>query len=88
MMFEEELLAQMPEYRGKTLYDILFTNGQVDKFPITDWDDSVLNDESNHFGYYISGLFEEYAEFGRGHAHDLADFDVYHKARGLRWRGR
>lgn len=85
-VWEEELLAQMPEYRGKTLYDILFTNGQVDKFPITDWDDSVLNDESRHFGYYLQkGLFEEYAEFGRGHAHDLADFDVYHKARGLRW---
>ena len=31
------------------------------------------------------GLFEEYAEFGRGHAHDLAAFDVYHKVRGLRW---
>jgi nitrate reductase NapA len=31
------------------------------------------------------GLFEEYAEFGRGHGHDLADFDVYHKVRGLRW---
>ena len=46
----------------------------------------MLNDESRHFGYYIQkGLFEEYAEFGRGHAHDLADFDVYHKARGLRW---
>ncbi|TNH06702.1 nitrate reductase catalytic subunit NapA [Testudinibacter sp. TR-2022] len=85
-VWEEELLAQMPEYRGKTLYDILFTNGQVDKFPISDWDDSVLNDESRHFGYYIQkGLFEEYAAFGRGHGHDLADFDVYHKARGLRW---
>jgi len=31
------------------------------------------------------GLFEEYAIFGRGHGHDLAPFDVYHKARGLRW---
>lgn len=29
--------------------------------------------------------FEEYAEFGRGHAHDLADFDTYHKVRGLKW---
>ena len=39
-----------------------------------------------HFGYYVQkGLFEEYAEFGRGHAHDLAPFDTYHKARGLRW---
>jgi nitrate reductase NapA len=31
------------------------------------------------------GLFEEYAAFGRGKAHDLADFDVYHAERGLRW---
>jgi nitrate reductase NapA len=30
-------------------------------------------------------LFEEYAEFGRGHGHDLAPFDEYHKVRGLRW---
>ena len=30
-------------------------------------------------------LFEEYADFGRGHAHDLAPFDVYHKVRGLKW---
>jgi nitrate reductase NapA len=45
-----------------------------------------MNDESKELGYYLQkGLFEEYAAFGRGHAHDLADFDVYHKARGLRW---
>ena len=32
-------------------------------------------------------LFEEYAAFGRGHAHDLAPFDAYFAAdvRGLRW---
>jgi anaerobic selenocysteine-containing dehydrogenase len=45
-----------------------------------------MNDESQAFGFYVQkGLFEEYAQFGRGKAHDLADFDVYHKARGLRW---
>jgi nitrate reductase NapA len=44
------------------------------------------NDESKAFGFYVQkGLFEEYAAFGRGKAHDLAAFDVYHKARGLRW---
>ena len=31
------------------------------------------------------GLFEEYATFGRGHAHDLAPFETYHKVRGMRW---
>ena len=30
-------------------------------------------------------MFEEYASFGRGHAHDLAPYDRYHKERGLRW---
>ena len=32
-------------------------------------------------------LFEEYAQFGRGHAHDLAAFDTYYRedVRGLRW---
>ncbi len=85
-----ELLDKMPEYKGKTMYEVLYENGQVNKFPkqeITDSDGNVyLNDEMEHFGFYVQkGLFEEYASFGRGHAHDLAPFDDYHKARGLRW---
>jgi nitrate reductase NapA len=35
--------------------------------------------------YLQKGLFEEYASFGRGHGHDLAPFEAYHEARGLRW---
>jgi nitrate reductase NapA len=81
-----DLIAKKPEYKGKTLYDILFANGKVDKFPLTETQDGFDNDESVHFGYYIQkGLFEEYADFGRGKAHDLAPFDMYHKSRGLRW---
>ena len=88
-----EILDKKPELRGKTLYDVLYANGVANKFP----KDNVAavnahaikgytNDESDYFGYYVQkGLFEEYAAFGRGHAHDLADFDVYHKSRGLRW---
>ncbi|NWG72936.1 MAG: molybdopterin-dependent oxidoreductase, partial [Parvularculaceae bacterium] len=88
-----ELVAKMPEYKGKTLYDVLYANGQVNKFPKDEcakvnahaWT-GYTNDESDHFGYYVQkGLFEEYAEFGRGHAHDLAPFDTYHKVRGMRW---
>lgn len=80
-----DILDKNPEYKGKTLYEVLFTNGQVNKYPLSDIGDHP-NDESEHFGYYIhKGLFEEYATFGRGHGHDLADFDMYHKARGLRW---
>jgi nitrate reductase NapA len=38
------------------------------------------------YGFHIHKyLFEEYAWFGRGHAHDLADFDTYHRVRGLKW---
>lgn len=84
-MWGEELLANNPEYRNKTLYEVLFTNGQVDQYPLTELN-GHLNDESNDFGFYLQkGLFEEYAAFGRGHGHDLADFDAYHQARGLRW---
>lgn len=37
-------------------------------------------------GFFIQKyLWEEYRKFGVGHAHDLADFDTYHKVRGLRW---
>ncbi len=44
------------------------------------------NDDARAFGFYLQkGLFEEYAQFGRGHGHDLAPFDRYHQVRGLRW---
>jgi len=88
-----DMIAKKPEYKGKTLYDVLFTNGQVNAFPLSDvakandhaWT-GYMNDESKELGYYLQkGLFEEYASFGRGHGHDLATFDAYHKARGLRW---
>jgi nitrate reductase NapA len=85
-VWPEELIAKKPEFRGKTLYDVLYANGMVNKFPLSDLQQGFDNDESNHFGFYLQkGLFEEYAAFGRGHAHDLGPFDLYHKARGLRW---
>ena len=85
-VWPEELIAKKPEYRGKTLYDILFANGVVNKFPLSEIQQGFDNSESKAFGFYLQkGLFEEYAQFGRGHAHDLADFQLYHEARGLRW---
>ncbi len=82
----EELIAKKPEYRGKTLYDVLYANGQVNQYPLKQLQKGFHNDESRHFGFYLQkGLFEEYAGFGRGKAHDLAPFEAYHKARGLRW---
>ncbi|MGZ8209441.1 MAG: nitrate reductase catalytic subunit NapA [Burkholderiales bacterium] len=80
-----ELVAKT-KYKGKTLYDVLYANGVVNKFPLAQIQAGFENDESKHFGFYVQkGLFEEYAQFGRGKAHDLADFEMYHKARGLRW---
>lgn len=92
-VWPEELVAKKPEYRGKTLYDILFANGVVNAFAAGDAAKvnahafaGYTNDETEAFGYYVQkGLFEEYAKFGRGKGHDLASFDSYHKARGLRW---
>ena len=81
-----ELIAKKPEYKGKTLYDVLYVNGEVNKYPVTDMAKGFDNDEAQAFSFYIQkGLFEEYASFGRGHGHDLAPFDMYHQARGLRW---
>ena len=46
----------------------------------------ISTPNSKAFGFYVhKGLFEEYASFGRGHGHDLAPFDAYHRERGLRW---
>ena len=38
------------------------------------------------YGFFIQKyLWEEYAAFTRGHGHDLAPFNMYHKVRGLKW---
>ncbi len=80
------ILDANPAYRGKTLFDVLYRNGNVDRFPLADMDAGYDNHESRAVGFYLQkGLFEEYAEFGRGHGHDLAPFDRYHRERGLRW---
>lgn len=85
-VWPEELIAKKPELRGKTLFQVLYANGAVNKFPASQIEAGYDNDESKAFGFYVQkGLFEEYAEFGRGHGHDLAPFDEYHKVRGLRW---
>jgi nitrate reductase NapA len=67
------------------------------KFPQQGYDNSeCLGDARNvkgsdgkvfkGYGFMIHEyLFEEYASFGRGHGHDLAPFEVYHKVRGLKW---
>jgi nitrate reductase NapA len=88
-----DLIAKKPELAEKTLYDVLFANGSVDKFPQTTVKDSAGNEYGNQemedFGFYLQkGLFEEYRRFGTEgpkKGHELASFDAYHKMRGLRW---
>ena len=92
-VWPEELLAKQPDFLGKTLYDVLYANGQVDQFPAEQVTDSRGNEYKNHemedFGFYIQkGLFEEYRRFqheGSKKGHEQAEFDRYHQARGLRW---
>jgi len=94
-VWDEKFLAAMPEYKGKTLFDVLYANGQVDKFAkqeVKDSDGNVYdNDEMEHFGFYAQkGLFEEYRQFNSApdiikKGHEMAPFDTYHQVRGLRW---
>ena len=82
-----ELLAKKPEYRGKTLFDVLLQQRPGRQVPaVARSRRATPTTKSKAFGFYVQkGLFEEYAAFGRGHGHDLAPFDTYHQARGLRW---
>ncbi len=85
-VWSDELIAKKPDYRDKTLYEVLFANGEVDKFLLSEMAQGFDNDDAHDFGFYIQkGLFEEYARFGRGRGYDLAAFDIYHQVRGLRW---
>jgi nitrate reductase NapA len=74
-----------------TLYEVLFATPANKKVK---WPDKVAKGHANHTAEVIGegwfpekALFEEYAEFGRGHEHDLAPFDVYYRddVRGLKW---
>jgi nitrate reductase NapA len=76
-----------------TLYDVLFATPANRKVA---WPDPVAKGRDNatvkSLGekqpwFVEKALFQEYVEFGRGHEHDLADFDVYYRddVRGLRW---
>ncbi len=85
-VWPEELLANAEDFRGKTLFEVLFANGQVDAFDAAEVLDEHRNHESERFGFYVQkGLFEEYRQFANRNGYDLAPFDVYHEVRGLRW---
>ncbi|RJR18728.1 MAG: nitrate reductase catalytic subunit NapA [Nitrospiraceae bacterium] len=80
-----------------TLFDVLYANKEAKSFA---WPDPVgtgfMNSEAGGdkrdvegfkgYGFFIQKyLWEEYRKFGIGNGHDLADFDTYHKVRGLKW---
>ncbi len=74
-----------------SLYKVLFATPENLKVK---WPDAVAKGHDNHIvsllgdGWFVEkALFEEYAQFGRGHHHDLAPFDRYYDddVRGLKW---
>ena len=74
-----------------TLFDTLFATAENMNYK---WPDPIAKGHDNHTASLLGGkwfpekaLFEEYAQFGRGHAHDLAPFDMYYRddIRGLKW---
>ena len=74
-----------------TLYEVLYETAAAKGFR---WPDPMAigkpNSTAQHAGvtwFPEKALFEEYRQFGLGHGHDLAPFDVYlrNKVAGLRW---
>ncbi len=74
-----------------TLYDVLFATEAARAHA---WPDPVARGRKNCTveaagldWFPEKALFQEYVQFGRGHHHDLADFDVYFRddVHGLRW---
>jgi nitrate reductase NapA len=85
-----DVLAQAQEmgYRpDQNLYEVLFATDALKKHA---WPDPIAdghpNDIAEDVGFFVhKALWQEYRQFGLGNAHDLADFDTYHRVRGLRW---
>ncbi|MCB1737989.1 MAG: molybdopterin-dependent oxidoreductase, partial [Gammaproteobacteria bacterium] len=74
-----------------SLYEALFATPENRKVA---WPDPVAKGHDNHTvkalgedWFVEKALFNEYRQFGVGHAHDLAEFDAYFgdKVRGLKW---
>ncbi len=79
--------SKMGYQPDQTLYEVLFAH---DGMTSVKWPDPIAeghpNDIAEHFGFFVhKALWKEYRQFGLGNGHDLADFDTYHRVRGLRW---
>lgn len=71
----------------QNLYEILFASEAMTSHK---WPDPIAeghpNDIAEDFGFFVhKALWTEYRQFGLGNGRDLADFDTYHRVRGLRW---
>ena len=68
-VWPDDLLAKMPEYKDKTMYEVLYENGEVNKFPAQQVTDSAgntyKNHEMEHFGLssaMIKGIVKSFSE--------------------------
>ncbi|MCY1721203.1 nitrate reductase catalytic subunit NapA [Prolixibacteraceae bacterium Z1-6] len=74
--------ARSFEWPAEVGKDTLNTEAEGDKRSISGADGQAWKG----YGFFIQKyLWEEYRLFGLGHGHDLAEFEAYHEARGLRW---
>src|SRR5690606_14191308 len=48
-----EILDARPDYKGKTLFEVLYRYGSVDRFPLEETDGDYANREAEHFGFYV-----------------------------------
>lgn len=76
---QEARSYQWPDPVGKGFYN---TEAGGDKRHIIGSDGKPFKG----YGFFVHKyIWEEYRKFGLGHGHDLADFDTYHRVRGLKW---
>jgi nitrate reductase NapA len=84
---------QEPEYKGKTLYEVLYANGQVNQFPLAELEpgERPCLGRLHQRRVRAAGLLRAEGpvrgipQVRRGKGKDLGEFDAYHKVRGLRW---
>ena len=81
-----ELIAKKPESAARRCSKFCSRTARSTSFRCPTWLPATRTTSRRRSASTCrKGLFEEYAEFGRGHGHDLAPFDRYHEVRGLRW---
>jgi nitrate reductase NapA len=76
---------QEARVRGQDAVRRAVRNGKVDKFPLKETAPTTTTTSPRPSASTCRRACSRNTPFGRGHGHDLAPFDAYHKARGLRW---